>query len=161
MYTTVNSIIVKFSLMCCSFEICILLGENARKKLQKSGFNYEISIAILVWYRVKSPCQYVVPYRYGDSCICMRILRVCIDIIWQFNSYGSLLFVHLWIEYCRMCQLNYFFQILYVHHRISLEIKLYTWYLLCLMKIIVLSYRTGNIFCTQHILQRYPSWVEA
>ena len=60
----------------------------------------------------------------------------------KFNYYCSVSFGYLWIEYCRIFQLNSFCQTSYAHRRMSLKIKSHHIYILCLMIIKIFYYST-------------------
>ena len=147
MSMTVCTIIVKVSSMYCSFKIYIPLQKQCPQKNCRNqvstiifcDYNCMVSEKITIKVQCHIPVRSCL-YAYGDvKHICTNIY---IGIIWKFSSYGSILFVLLRIEDCRMCQLNYFYQILYVHSRMSPKIKIHIQYTSCWMKIIILSYST-------------------
>ena len=85
-----------------------------------------------IWYQNNVECNCLISYVHH------RIWQCKISPSYKYNTYihwwnltilffyGSILFVHLWFEYCGMCQFNYFLsKILYLHRIICLNIKSY------------------------------------
>ena len=115
------------------WHLCSVSKNNVRNYFVEIGCQLIIFVTLLVLCK-KTPLWWCL-YAYGH--IVLMGTNIYIGTILQFNYYGSILFVHLWIEDCWMFQFNNFCQISYVHRRISLIINSHTRYILCLNKIII------------------------
>ena len=75
-----------------------------------------VRFCICIWDENIVKCKCLISYIHNRR---WKLKCIYIGITWKFNCCHLILFLCLWIQYFRMCQLNCFCQIPYVHRIIS------------------------------------------